>query len=138
MAILDVNWSPSRRQLRQFAGLLVVFAGVVSGLMLYQGVSSTTAGATFGGAIVLGAVGWFWTGLLRAVYVVWMVVAFPIGWTVSHVVLAATFYLVFTPIGIMMKIVRYDPMRRKLDRDASTYWQPKRSDDDKNRYFKQF
>ena len=138
MAMVEINWNPPRRQLRQFAGLLFLFALGLSGWLLYRGASMTTAGAVFSAIAGVATVGWFWTGLLRVVFVAWMLLAFPIGWVVSHVLLALIYYLIFTPIGIMMKLFGYDPMRRQLDREAKTYWRPRREEDDPQRYFKQY
>ena len=75
---------------------------------------------------------------MRGVYVVWMAAVFPIGWLVSHLLLAAIYYLVITPIGIMMRVCGYDPMQRRWDRQATTYWKPRRDTDDPKRYFKQY
>jgi hypothetical protein len=67
-----------------------------------------------------------------------MAAVFPIGWLVSHLLLAAIYYLVVTPIGVMMRVCRYDPMQRRFDRQAATYWKPRRNTDDPQRYFKQY
>ena len=43
-------------------------------------------------------------------------------WSVTHVVLALCFYLVFTPIGLVMRLMRKDLLNQKLDVCAKTYW----------------
>ena len=30
MAIVDINWNPTRKELRWFAGLLIIFCGIVA------------------------------------------------------------------------------------------------------------
>ena len=40
--------------------------------------------------------------LRRWNYFGWLSAAFPIGWTLSHLALAATYYLVLTPIGVLL------------------------------------
>ena len=67
-----------------------------------------------------------------------MCAAFPIGWTVSYLLLAAIFFLVLTPIGLVMRLFGRDPMLRALDRSAKTYWVPHNPGADPRRYFKQF
>ncbi len=37
-----------------------------------------------------------------------------------------------------MRVVGYDPMDRRFDRDAETYWIAREPDDDVKRYFRQF
>ena len=40
-----------------------------------------------------------------------MVLAFPIGWTVSQVILAVMFYGLFTPIGLVFRLIGRDPLQ---------------------------
>jgi len=74
----------------------------------------------------------------RAIYTHWMFAAMPIGWTLSHVILGAVYYLLITPIGLVMRIVDYDPMSRRMDRAAATYWLPREPRRDSVGYFRQF
>ena len=41
-----------------------------------------------------------------------MVLAFPIGWTVSQVILLLMFYGLFTPIGLVFRLIGRDPLHR--------------------------
>jgi hypothetical protein len=75
---------------------------------------------------------------LRYVYVGMAYLAFPIGWVVSHLVLAAVYYLVLTPVGLLLRGFRYDPMNRRFDPHAESYWTPRESADDVQRHFRQF
>ena len=74
----------------------------------------------------------------RWIYLGWLYAAFPIGWTLSHILLAAGYYLVLTPMGLLARWLREDPLERKLDRDAATYWTERRPPRDVRRYFRQF
>jgi hypothetical protein len=40
----------------------------------------------------------------------------------SPILLGLVFYLVFTPMGILMRLTGRDPMRRKWEKSAPTYW----------------
>jgi hypothetical protein len=61
---------------------------------------------------------------------------FPIGWTISHV-LMADYYLVVTPIGLIMRALKRDPMQRAFDRQAEAVDRPPK-DENTGRYFRQF
>ena len=41
---------------------------------------------------------------------------------VNPVVMFLLYAVCFIPAGIIMKIVRYDPMKKKFDKNAKTYW----------------
>jgi len=79
-----------------------------------------------------------WLKLGRLVYAGWMRAAFPIGWTISHLVLVFTYFVVLTPIGLMMRLVGRDPMQRRLDSDTQTYWIENKPPANPARYFQQF
>jgi len=57
---------------------------------------------------------------LGPVYKVWMRFAEALGWVNTRIILSIIFYLIFFPVGIMMRIFN-DPMRRKFDDSANSY-----------------
>ena len=61
---------------------------------------------------MIGLLGLLWPRVIRPVYVGWMVLAFPIGWTVSQAMLAVMFYGLFTPIGLLFRLIGRDPLHR--------------------------
>ena len=122
MAVLEINWNPSRRELRQFAALWIAFfAGVGVYLYLRHG-AGLWPGLLCALALAVGLPGLAVPALLKPVYIGWMLAAFPIGWTVSHLLLGSIFYLVITPIGLMLRLFGRDPMQRKFDRETKSYW----------------
>ena len=139
MSMMPINWKPSARELRWFAGLLIVFCGGVAGIWWRR--SGQTAGPAWmmSVALVVGLVGLAFPAAIRWVYVVWMAAVWPIGWVVSHVLLAVIFFGVITPIGLILRAVGRDPMCKKLDRSAKSYWIARPTDDpDPQQYFRQF
>ncbi len=76
--------------------------------------------------------------LATKLYRGWMFAALPIGWVISHLILGVVYYLVLSPIGLIMRLTGYDPMSRKLDPAATTYWLPHKQQTDNARYFRQF
>ena len=85
-----------------------------------------------------GPLGLLWPRLIQPVYVGWMVLAFPIGWTVSQAMLVVMFYGLFTPIALLFRLIGRDPLHRVRRPGLETYWSPKPSSTDLRSYFKQF
>jgi hypothetical protein len=134
----DIPWEPSRKTLRQFAGLWIVFFG---GFALWQGLmrGHPTAAAVLAVlAVTVGPVGLVRPEWLRPIYVSWMVLAFPIGWTVSQVILGVMFYGLFTPIALVFRLIGRDPLHRRRRPGQETYWAPKVAPSTPLRYFQQF
>lgn len=137
MAMMEINWNPSRKELRQFGFLcLVFFGGLAAWYWNKNGVTLAvellSAAALIGG--VLGAVA---PQLLKYVFVGWIVAVFPIGWTVSHLLLGFIYFFILTPIGLLLRVLGQDPMNRTLDRAAKTYWTT-HEQAPVARYFRQF
>jgi hypothetical protein len=43
----------------------------------------------------------------------------------NPLILGLMYYLVMTPVALVMKLVGHDPLQRKFDPDKETYWQEK-------------
>jgi hypothetical protein len=122
--------------LREFAGLWLVFFLGAAGLRWYRGHHDQWTMAIAILAIVVGGVGLVAPRLMRPIYTGWMVAAFPIGWTVSRVVLGAIFFLVITPIAWAFRLTGRDVLQRRR-RSPATYWMDKRQSGGAAEYFRQ-
>lgn len=74
----------------------------------------------------------------RPLWVVLVLAGFPIGYVVSHLVLAVLFFGVFAPLGALLRALGKDPLERARSQEATTYWTPAGTPDPKERYFRQF
>jgi len=134
----DIQFDPTTTTLRQFAGLwLVFFGGLGLWEALARGHSSLSTGLIVAAAVI-GLPGLVRPALLRPIFVAWMVLAFPIGWTVSLIMLAILYYGLFTPIGLVFRLIGRDALLRTRRPGLESYWTPKPTPTDPRRYFKQF
>jgi hypothetical protein len=133
----DIPFHPSSRTLRQFAVLcLVVFPAIACWRFLRHG--DVLGPCLFLAlAFTLGPLGLVWPRLLRPVFIGWMVVVFPIGWLVSHLVLAVLFYGLFTPLGLIFRLAGRDALARRRKPGQNSYWTPKPPARDVRSYFRQ-
>ena len=139
MAIITFNGNPSDRDLRQFAAIWLQLLSLVIGAFIYSASGSmVAAGVVVGVSAIAGAIGYARPAFMRPIFLMWMAAAYPIGWTISHVLLAAIYYLIVTPIGLVMRLVRYDPMQRRFDRTAHSYWVSIEPVANAQSYFRQF
>lgn len=68
-------------------------------------------------------------GYLKFPYSLWMKFAFVMGWVNTRLILFILFYLVFTPIGLVMRIFGVDALDRKIDKSRNSYWKKKEKKD---------
>lgn len=66
-------------------------------------------------------------GLLRYVYIIWMKLAFVLGWVNTRILLCIIFYLIFSPLGLIMRIFRIDLLDRRFNCATESYWKAKSS-----------
>tara|TARA_R110002072_G_scaffold206029_1_gene363816 strand:- start:27204 stop:27629 length:426 start_codon:yes stop_codon:yes gene_type:complete len=76
------------------------------------------------------------TVLSRVLFVALSVAFVPIGFVISHVLMAVVYYLVLTPIALVFRVMGRDVIGKKLDKDAKTYWHERSGDRPAASYFK--
>lgn len=59
---------------------------------------------------------------LGPVYIIWMKFAFILNWINTRLILFVIFYLVFTPIGLIIRLLRKDLLDKKIDKNKESYW----------------
>ena len=138
MALLEINRNPSRRDLAWFGAVLLLFFAVVGGVVGRTLASDVARNVLWGAGAGLALVYYSVPALRRPMFVGWMYAAYPIGLLVSHLLLGLVYFGVVTPIGLLMRAVGHDPMARRFDRSASTYWIARKQARDVRRYFRQF
>jgi hypothetical protein len=61
--------------------------------------------------------------VLKPVYLAWMKLGHALGWINTRIILAVVFFALFTPVSLLLRLMKRDPMHRQLDRGVSTYRQ---------------
>jgi hypothetical protein len=138
MALLDKGRAPSASELRYFGFILAAFGAVLAAIVFYASGSVTAAHVIWIVGAVLGLVYYAVPPLKHPLYEVWMRLLYPIGWLISHVLVGAVYYLVLTPIGLVMRLFGRDVLARRRAERASSYWRPLGEPDSPQRYFQQF
>jgi len=132
----DIPRAPEVRTLRQFSGLcLLLFGGAAAWRWWSGSTDLRTIALAIGGAT--GVVGLVRPRFVRPVFVVWLMLSFPIGWAVSRLILAVLFYGVFTPIGVVFRMMGRDVLKLRPDRRSDSYWTPKDQSSGRS-YYRQF
>jgi polyferredoxin len=133
----DLPLNPSARMLRQFAGLWMAFFGGLAAWHFFRRPDHGHAFVLAVLAVSVGPVGLVAPSFVRPIFVTWTVLAFPIGWVVSRLLLLLLFCGIVTPIALLFRVTGRDPLRRRI-RGRDTYWLPKPAPADVASYYRQY
>jgi hypothetical protein len=121
MSLVRINRSPTQGQLTVFGLAWFVVLAVLGWRARSRGHESWAEAL---GCLAVGvpAAGLVNRNLLRLAYLALAYATYPIGFAVSRALLSVIYYLALTPIGLTMRLFRYDPLSRRFDPKAQSYW----------------
>ena len=132
-----VKWHPDAKELRRFA-IAMLIGFFVLGLL-----SAWRAWGIGTGSIVLWSIGaalavaTFVPKLGRVAYLAVYLPTSIIGYVVSNVMLALMFFLVITPLGIILKLMGKDVLQQRRQKQK-TQWTPVKEIKNEESYYRQF
>ena len=138
MSLVRIDRNPTRTQLAIFGAAWLLFFGALGGGVLRRGGPAGVVAALWLTAIIVPGIGWRAPRFMRLVYIGMSLLAFPATLVVSYAALAVVYYLVLTPIGLLMRLFGYDPMKRRFGSAAKSYWVALHPPADLRSYFRQF
>ena len=121
MKLIEINWNPTDRQLRQFAAICMFAIPFVG--WLWNG-SAQTVGLLALLGCILAALGIAFPKVIKPVFLALTLVATPIGMAIGELSMLFIYYGVFLPIGLAFRLLRRDALQMKIDPGAESYWQP--------------
>ena len=134
MALVEVHWNPTSRQLRQFSAICLVAPAALTWLATHSSSATTIVGAI---GVVVAATGWLFPPIIRPLFVALSVLTAPLGMVMGEITLLIVYLGVVTPIGWTLRVLRGDPLAKRPDRDAISYWESRSSPKDVRQYYHQ-
>lgn len=143
----EINWKPGKTELRKFGKTVLIGLLIIAALFLLMNLfkfRQPLPKATFSPLILIGAgltiflLSYFARPLAMPIYYIWFIAGASIGIVVSNVLLAAFYYLIFTPIALLLKSRGRDILKIRKNPLQESYWIRIESRKDQRRYFKQY
>lgn len=145
--LVEINFNPDTRTLRQFGVVAFIGFGVLAALAYYErlvfsfGLGDTRVTVTTVFAVI-GSIALLFSLIApkanRVLFVGLTVLAFPIGFVLSYVIMGTLFFLIIGPIAVLFRLFGRDSMHRRYDPNAPTYWQAAKPPRDSDSYFHQY
>jgi Saxitoxin biosynthesis operon protein SxtJ len=138
MQLEDIRRAPRGRDLLVLGLSLPLIFGIVGFLVYSKLDAPSIAVGIWGFGTVLSLVFALVRPVRGTIYRAWMYAVFPIGWTVTHVVMALLFFAVITPVGLLLRLFGHDALTRRMDSKAESYWTQRPQPSSIDRYFQQY
>lgn len=145
--MVEINWQPDEQTLRQFGWIaLVGFLAIAllawnEWLVFSFGLGSARTSVA-GAFAALGAISAFFSLVApranKPIFLGLTLLSYPIGFVLSYVIMGFLFFGLITPLGLLFRLIGKDPLNRRFDRGATTYWIEPRPRRGKESYFRQF
>lgn len=139
----DVNWNPSFGEKRKFAvSWIAGFPLLAAALSLVKWLATHTWQPFFFwlGVIgfVVGVVLWLLPSIARPFYLAWYFIACCIAFVIGNFLLIAFYFIIITPIGLLLQGLGKLSLQKGFNKEARTYWLDVKKSVDLRRYYRQF
>ena len=131
------NIKSEKSDLQKFGITIGVILLIIAGFLFWKEKESFQILLTFGVTFcILGIAIPF---ILKPIYWVWMIFATILGWIMTRVILSLLFYIIFTPIGLILRFFGKQFLELRWDKSKESYWNSRTNEQLQNEnYEKQF
>jgi hypothetical protein len=134
MKLVEVQWNPTNRQLRQFAVICLCALPMLGWIF---GANLQVIGLLAALGLVLAVAGVAVPITVKPVFLAATIVATPIGMVIGELAMLLIFFGVILPFGLFFRAIQRDALQLTLDRNAKTYWKAKRQPNGMASYYRQ-
>lgn len=108
------------KEFRKFGLTIGIFLLLIGGILFLKGNSNFKVVMLIGGgfcgfALVLPI-------LLRPFFIIWMSFATMLGFIMTRVILSIVYYILFFPIGLVLRLSGKHQSQEDIDKNAESYW----------------
>lgn len=137
MVQLDMN--PSEGKLRQFGHIAPVMLLLIACMLRWRfDLSMTGLAILCSVGILIFILSKLSPKLVKPIYLALILVGFPIGWVISHLIMFLFYFGIITPLALFFRLLGRDALHRRWDPKCDSYWVEHPRNDSVERYFKQF
>ena len=139
----EVDWNPDVRGRKKFAVSLIIGFPIIA--LLLAGASYLKHRTVGHFPLWLGGIGfatgvvlWLVPQIAKPFYQAWYFIGCCIGFVVGNLLFTLFFYVVFTPLGLLLRLRRRGQVEKGFDKSRPTYWRDAEKSVDLKRYYRQF
>ncbi|UCD63457.1 MAG: hypothetical protein JSW34_12020 [Candidatus Zixiibacteriota bacterium] len=109
-----------QREWRNFGLLMGTVLAVLGAYLLWRGAGAYPYFFAVSAAFIL--TGLLTPSILKPIHKAWMTLAILLGWLVTRIVLTILFYVGFTLVALLARLLRKRFLNTRIDPGATSYW----------------
>ncbi|MBT5874491.1 MAG: hypothetical protein HOH43_13820 [Candidatus Latescibacteria bacterium] len=113
-----INASP--QEVRKFGITFAILTALIAGYAIYRE-SDLWMWFTGGSAFFL-VTGLFIRPVLKPLFIGWMTFAHALAWFNTRLIMGVSFFVLFTPIGLVMRLFGKDFLNVRIEKESPSYW----------------
>ena len=131
------NIKSEKSDLRKFGITIGVILLVIAGFLFWKEKESFQIFLAIGIILLLTSI--VIPPILKPVYWIWMLFSIILGWFMTRVILSLMFYVIFTSIGLTLRVFGKQFLELRWDKSKDSYWNFRTNENQqKENYEKQF
>ncbi len=139
MVPIHIEKHPRRAVLRWFGLSVAAFFALVGTIALVRFEAATVAYVSWFLGAAYGIAYYAIPRAQRSLYLAWMYATAPLGWVLMNTILLTLYYAVLVPLGVVLRLVGYDPMAKRAKSKArESFWVKHEGNKPLDRYFAQY
>lgn len=133
---MDKSKFKNKKEWRKFGYGLTIILSLIATIQLIIGNDAYPYLFFLAGAVLL--IGLVLPVLLKPIFVLFSYLGYSLGWVMTRVILTILFYLVFTSIGAIARLLGNQFLDLKINKKAKSYWVDREQEESANNYVTQF
>lgn len=139
----EINWKPDRKAMLEFGKALIIGGAILLAVVSAYRIAVRPSHRAFVLQIVFSAIvfggftAYLFPGISKPLYLAWYFFGACVGIVVANLLFGLFYYLFFTPIAVVVRSRREDPLRLKRPSGRSL-WAQHKTQTDLRRYFRQY
>lgn len=116
----------TKKELRKFGFVMIVPLAIIGGFLLWKATPAAPYLLILAAFFLISSL--LLPSILRPIERIWMKIAELISAVMTRAILVLTFYLVITPMGLILRLIGKDLLDMKFDSNRKSYWVPVEDD----------
>ena len=125
-----------KKDLRKFGITMAVVLGGLGALLLWKGRPTYPIFLSLAAVFLLA--GLTIPNFLKPIHKAWMALALLMGWIMTRVILSILFFLIFTPIGLLSRLLGKKLLDADFSEKKESYWISRTTKFDQKHYDVQY